>query len=68
MMTILLIILVLILVGALPTWPYSSGWDYLPERRYRVGGADIGRAGGDGADLTLTTARRGIIPAARPAV
>jgi hypothetical protein len=30
MMTILLIILVLMLVGALPTWPYSSGWGYYP--------------------------------------
>ena len=28
--TILLIILVLILIGALPTWPYSSGWGYAP--------------------------------------
>ncbi|GJG95182.1 DUF3309 family protein [Cupriavidus pauculus] len=28
--TILLIILVLLLVGALPTWPYSSGWGYGP--------------------------------------
>jgi hypothetical protein len=28
--TILLIILVLILIGALPTWPYSSGWGYYP--------------------------------------
>jgi hypothetical protein len=28
--TILLIILVLILVGALPTWPYSSAWGYTP--------------------------------------
>lgn len=28
--TILLIILVLILVGALPTWPYSSSWGYAP--------------------------------------
>jgi hypothetical protein len=28
--TILLIILVLLLVGALPTWPYSSGWGYYP--------------------------------------
>ncbi len=27
---ILLIILVLILVGALPTWPYSDGWGYGP--------------------------------------
>ena len=28
--TILIIILVLILIGALPTWPYSSGWGYYP--------------------------------------
>jgi len=28
--TILLIILVLALIGALPTWGYSSGWGYFP--------------------------------------
>ena len=28
--TILLIILVILLIGALPTWPYSSGWGYYP--------------------------------------
>ena len=28
--TILLIILIIILVGALPTWPYSSAWGYYP--------------------------------------
>ena len=28
--TILLIILILALIGALPTWPYSSGWGYGP--------------------------------------
>jgi uncharacterized protein DUF3309 len=28
--TILLIILILILIGALPRWPYSSGWGYYP--------------------------------------
>lgn len=28
--TILLIILVLALVGAIPSWPYSSGWGYGP--------------------------------------
>jgi len=27
---ILLIILVLLLLGALPSWPYSSGWGYGP--------------------------------------
>ena len=30
MSTILLILLVLLLIGALPTWPYSSGWGYYP--------------------------------------
>jgi bacteriorhodopsin len=29
-LTILLIVLVLILVGALPTWPYSERWGYYP--------------------------------------
>lgn len=28
--TILLIVLVLVLVGALPSWPYSTGWGYGP--------------------------------------
>jgi hypothetical protein len=28
--TILLIILVLLLIGALPAWPYSGGWGYFP--------------------------------------
>jgi uncharacterized protein DUF3309 len=30
MSTILLIILIILLLGALPTWPYSSGWGYYP--------------------------------------
>ena len=30
MRTILLIILVLLVIGALPTWPYSTGWGYYP--------------------------------------
>jgi hypothetical protein len=30
MFTVLLIIVVLMLVGALPSWPYSSGWGYYP--------------------------------------
>lgn len=34
--TILLIVLILILIGALPTWPYSRGWGYYPS-----GGAGI---------------------------
>jgi Protein of unknown function (DUF3309) len=28
--TILLIILILLLIGALPTWPHSGGWGYYP--------------------------------------
>lgn len=28
--TILIIVLFLLLLGALPTWPYSSGWGYYP--------------------------------------
>jgi hypothetical protein len=28
--TILLIILILLLVGALPSWPYSRSWGYGP--------------------------------------
>ncbi len=30
MRTILLLILILLLIGALPTWPYSTGWGYYP--------------------------------------
>jgi hypothetical protein len=30
MPTILVVLLVLLLVGVLPTWPYSSGWGYYP--------------------------------------
>ena len=28
--TILIILLILLLIGALPTWPYSGGWGYYP--------------------------------------
>ena len=34
--TVLLIILILALIGALPTWGYSSGWGYRP-----VGGIGV---------------------------
>jgi hypothetical protein len=30
MSTILIIILIILLIGALPTWPYSGGWGYYP--------------------------------------
>ena len=28
--TILIVILILLLLGALPSWPYSSDWGYYP--------------------------------------
>lgn len=28
--TILVVLLILLLIGALPTWPYSTGWGYYP--------------------------------------
>jgi hypothetical protein len=28
--TVLIIVVVLLLIGALPTWPYSSAWGYYP--------------------------------------
>jgi hypothetical protein len=28
--TLLLIILIILLLGVLPTWPYSAGWGYYP--------------------------------------
>jgi hypothetical protein len=30
MSTVLIVVLILLLLGALPSWPYSSGWGYYP--------------------------------------
>ena len=30
MRLLILIILIVLIVGALPTWPYSAGWGYYP--------------------------------------
>ena len=30
MSTVLIVILILLLLGALPSWPYSTGWGYYP--------------------------------------
>ncbi len=30
MSTLLIVILILILIGAIPSWPYSRGWGYGP--------------------------------------
>jgi Protein of unknown function (DUF3309) len=34
--TVLVVILILLLLGALPAWPYSAGWGYYPAGR--IGG------------------------------
>lgn len=28
--TLLVVVLILLLIGLLPTWPYSTGWGYYP--------------------------------------
>ena len=28
--TVLVVVLIVLLIGALPTWPYSAGWGYYP--------------------------------------
>ena len=30
MRLVLLVVLIVLLLGALPTWPYSTGWGYYP--------------------------------------
>ena len=30
MPTVLLVVLIVVLLGVLPTWPYSAGWGYYP--------------------------------------
>src|SRR6266852_144153 len=49
MRTILLIILVLLLIGAFPAWPYSSGWGYYP-------------SGGIGLILLIVRIISGLVP------
>lgn len=34
--TILLILLILLLIGALPSWPYSRGWGYYPSGAFSI--------------------------------
>ena len=36
MTTILIVILVLLLLGAFPAWPYSAGWGYYPSGVFGV--------------------------------
>lgn len=48
--TILLILLVLLLIGAFPSWSHSRSWGYGPS--YWVGGGDLGRSVA-GQDIAL---------------
>ena len=50
--TILLIILILLLVGALPRWPYSGGWGYYPQWRGRSSVDHIDNPAARRQDLT----------------
>jgi hypothetical protein len=34
--TILVVFLVLLVLGALPAWPYSSGWSYYPSAGFVI--------------------------------
>jgi Protein of unknown function (DUF3309) len=34
--TILVILLIIILIGALPAWPYSRGWGYYPSGGFGI--------------------------------
>lgn len=34
--TILIIILIVLLIGAIPAWPYSRGWGYAPSGLFGV--------------------------------
>ena len=51
MSTILLIILVLLVLGALPTWPYSTGWGYYPSGGLGLVLVILLDSGTDGASL-----------------
>jgi hypothetical protein len=61
--TILLVVLILILIGALPTWGYSSGWGYGPGgaahrcHRSRIDRSDLNQVAeklGGGPQVSLT--------------
>ena len=50
--TILLIVLILILIGVIPTWPHARSWGYGPERNRRRAAAGRARPVPDGATVT----------------
>ena len=49
MVTVLIVILVLILVGALPTWSHSKSWGYYSSGW--IGSFEFAYSAADGADL-----------------
>ena len=49
--TILLVIVILMLLGALPTWPHSRQWGYYSERRAWPGPGDSDHPAALGSDL-----------------
>ena len=57
--TILLIILILLLVGALPTWPYSGEWGYYAVWRPRSRARRRSYSRADGEGVEASRARHG---------
>ncbi len=60
--TIFVVILVLLLLGALPTWPYSSGWGYYPSGGLGLVVLILGRSAADGPPLSSFRAPDAVSP------
>ena len=56
MSTLLLIILIILLLGALPTWPYSAGWGYYPSGGLGLVVADRDHSAVDGTNMKRVAA------------
>ena len=52
MITILIVLLVLAMLGSLPSWPYSTGWGYYPSSGLGSHSSDPRRFGACGPALT----------------
>ena len=59
--TILLIILILLLVGALPTWPYSGAWGYYPSGGLGLCLGDCAHSSSPWENLTRKQRRSSVI-------
>ncbi len=55
--TFLIILSILFLIGALPTWPHSINWGYYPQRWTGLGPPDPARTGHDWTALTTASLR-----------